>query len=43
MKAQGIKKNLGKGSLPLIKALNNDSVLCVWENEKQIHAEVIVL
>jgi hypothetical protein len=39
----GIKKNLGKGSLPLIKALNNDSVLCVWENERQIHAMRIEL
>lgn len=43
MKPQGIKKNLGKGSLPLIKALNSEQVLCVWENDSQIHAEVVEL
>ncbi|MEJ7682117.1 MAG: hypothetical protein WKG06_30560 [Segetibacter sp.] len=42
-KANGMKKSLGKGSLPLIKALNNDEVICVWENEKQIHASVVEL
>ncbi len=42
-KSDGMKKSLGKGSLPLVKALNNDKVICVWENEKQIHASVLEL
>lgn len=37
----GKKKVLGKGNLPVLKALNNELVICVWENEKQIHAAVI--
>lgn len=43
MKPEGTQKNLGKGSLPLIKALNNDHVLCVWENDRQIHASTVDL
>jgi hypothetical protein len=43
MKPQGVKQNLGKGSLPLIKALNNEQVLCVWENDRQIHASTVEL
>lgn len=43
MNSQGMKKNLGKGSLPLIKALNNELVLCVLENDRQIHASVVDL
>ena len=41
--AQGEKKFLGKGSLPVLKKLNNKQVICVWENEKQIHASVLAL
>lgn len=40
---QGIKKNLGKGQLPQIKAISNEHVLCVWENNKQIHKAVLEL
>jgi len=36
MKTGGIKKTLGKGGLPLLKALDNDHLVCVWENENQI-------
>ncbi len=43
MKPQGMKVNIGKGSLPLVKALNKDHVICVWENEKQIEAQVLEL
>ena len=43
LKPQGMKKNLGKGQLPLLKAVNNEHVLCVWENEKQIHSTVLEL
>lgn len=42
-KSDGIKKSLGKGSLPLVKVLNNDEAICVWENEKQIHATIVAL
>jgi hypothetical protein len=39
----GGKEVVGKGQLPLIKAIDNDHVLCVWENEKQIHKAIIEL
>jgi hypothetical protein len=41
MKPGGIKINVGKGSLPLVKIFNNKMALCVWENEKEIHASVL--
>jgi len=41
MKAGGEKKVIGQGSLPVLKALDNEYVICVWENEKQIHAAVV--
>ncbi len=40
---QGQKKVLGKGSQPIVKTLNNDHVICVWEKEKDIHASVLEL
>jgi len=40
---QGRKQVVGKGSHPIVKALNNESAICVWENEKQIHASIIQL
>ena len=43
MKPDGEKKVLGKGSQPVLKALDKDHAICVWENEKQIHASVIEL
>ncbi|HUS02124.1 MAG TPA: sialidase family protein [Chitinophagaceae bacterium] len=43
IKPRGQKKVLGKGSLPVLKSLNNEHVICIWENEKQIHASVIEL
>ncbi|HEV8080579.1 MAG TPA: sialidase family protein [Chitinophagaceae bacterium] len=43
MKPTGTKINLGKGSSPLVKAFKNDHVVCVWENEKQIHAAILEL
>jgi hypothetical protein len=36
-------KILGKGSVPVINAVTNEKLICVWENEKQIHASVIKL
>ena len=41
MNSEGRKKILGKGSQPVLKSLNNDRLICVWENEKQIHAAVV--
>jgi hypothetical protein len=40
---RGEKKFLGKGSLPVLKTLNNKQIICLWENEKQIHASVVAL
>jgi hypothetical protein len=43
MKPGGIKINLGNGKLPLVKAINNEHVICIWENEMQIHGSVLDL
>lgn len=40
---QGEKKVVGKGSQPVIKALDNEHVICVWESAKQIHASILEL
>ena len=37
----GKKVNLGKGSLPLLKALNNNQLICVFQNDKQIHVSLL--
>ena len=34
---------LGKGSQPVLKRLDDEHIICVWENEKQIHASVLGL
>ena len=43
LKPMGIKKVLGKGSLPVLTAINNQHILCVWENDNQIQAAIIEL
>ncbi len=43
LKPGGLKVDLGKGSLPLLKALNENQVVCVWENDKQILGAVLDL
>ncbi|MES2330738.1 MAG: exo-alpha-sialidase [Bacteroidota bacterium] len=43
MKPQGMKTSLGKGSLPILKPINNEHVLCVWENEKKVYARIVEL
>ncbi len=43
IKPQGQKEVLGKGSQPILKALNNEQFICVWENDKQIHASLLEL
>ncbi len=36
LKPTASKVTIGPGQLPVLKALNNDQVFCVWEHEKQI-------
>lgn len=43
MNSNGEKKVLGKGRQPVLKSLDNVHVICVWENEKQIHASIVKL
>jgi hypothetical protein len=43
MKSNGQKKMVGKGSLPVIKALDNEHAICVWQDEKEIHGAVVEL
>lgn len=43
LKPQGTKKNLGKGQSPIIKAINKEHILCIWENDKQIHKIILEL
>jgi hypothetical protein len=38
---KGNKRNLGKGQFPIIKAIDDDHILCVWENEKRIDKTVL--
>jgi len=37
------KQTLGEGAFPVVKAINKEKLICVWENEKQIHAAVLRL
>lgn len=37
------KKIMGKGRYPVLQAISDDQLMCVWENEKQIHAQVVQL
>jgi hypothetical protein len=39
----GKKQNLGKGALPIIKAVDNKSIICIWENESKIYKAVLEL
>lgn len=39
----GEKKILGKGTTPVLKAIGNEQILCVWENENQIHSTILSL
>jgi len=41
--SKGEKKLLGKGTLPVIKALNNEVAICIWQNEKEIHSAIVPL
>ena len=35
--------NLGKGQLPILKSVNKEHIICIWENEKRIHKAVLDL
>jgi hypothetical protein len=36
----GTKKILGTGALPVLKAVSDDEMICVWEDDKNIHSAV---
>ncbi|MDP4130617.1 MAG: hypothetical protein Q8918_03715 [Bacteroidota bacterium] len=38
------KQNLGKGNLPVVKATgDHEQVICVWENDRQLHSALLNL
>jgi len=39
----GTAKIIGKGALPLLKSVDNNTLVCVWENNKQIESAVVHL
>lgn len=43
LQPNGTKLNLGKGQLPVLNVIDEQHFLCVWENDKQIHKQVITL
>jgi len=43
MKAGGEKKVIGNGSLPVLRALDDEHAICIWEKDKQLHASVVAL
>jgi hypothetical protein len=43
MKSQGQKEVIGEGTQPVLKALDDNHVMCVWENDNQLHASVLEL
>jgi hypothetical protein len=43
LKPQDEKVSVGGGQLPIIKAIGNKQILCVWENEEQVHRAIVGL
>jgi hypothetical protein len=41
--SKGVITNLGYGQSPVLKALDDQKVLCVWENDKQMKAGIVDL
>ncbi len=39
----GEKQDLGKGSLPVIKTIDNKTAICIWDNKTTIHGTIINL
>jgi hypothetical protein len=36
-----IKRTLGKGQLPVLKAIDNNTAICIWENDKTILKTIV--
>jgi hypothetical protein len=43
LNSKGVKTVLGNGQLPVLKAVNNHEVMCVWENNAQLQYEMVNL
>jgi hypothetical protein len=43
LKPKGEKNVLGKGSLPIVKAVNSKQCICIWEYDNQVLAAVVDL
>ena len=43
IKPNGEKKLIGKGSQPVLKEIDDKHLLCLWENNKQIHGSILQL
>ena len=43
MKPQGLKEVIGEGTQPVLKALDDNHVMCIWEKDKQLHGSVLEL
>ena len=41
--SKGRKVALGKGQLPVIKSLDNNHAICIWEDDKQIRKAIVAL
>jgi hypothetical protein len=39
----GTLRTIGKGSLPVLKSINDNDVICIWENNKQIESYLLHL
>ncbi len=39
----GVKRNAGKGSLPVLKSISDYEVICVWQNENEIKSALLRL
>jgi hypothetical protein len=37
------KKPVGEGSQPVLKTIDDKHIICLWKNNKQIHASVLQL
>ena len=43
LNTSGIKKNVGKGALPLLKAVDPQHVICIWEDANEIYSTIVDL
>jgi hypothetical protein len=43
LKPGGQKVSLGKGIQPVLESTDNKHIVCIWENDKQIHSSVVNL